>query len=385
MASMSTASIFISNSEPQMTKPPVGPHLVTMKSAAKGHGGVPAQLLALLWDVLDLPRIRTARIELPCPEINLEDPPADVLSLFDLLLRAVRWSIQSQLSRDLDVPGTRIGPYEILERIGAGSMGEVYRAIDSRLNRIVAIKRLKACQTSRFQQEARALAALNHPNICTLYDVGPDYLVMEYVEGDPLKGPLPLEDALRVAVHVADAIEAAHAAGILHRDLKPDNVLVTSKGVVKLLDFGLAKIRANARTDVTQTFEGTVIGSAAYMSPEQAQGRELDERSEVFSFGALLYETISGYRAFGRTSVLDTLNAVVREEPARLEISLDIARVLTRCLHKHPADRFQSMAEVKRALEECTVPAPVTTILDHPSASRRCKHQQGKRLSSGRF
>jgi predicted Ser/Thr protein kinase len=262
-----------------MTELPGGPHLVRMKSAAEGHGADTAQLFALLWDVLDLPRIRNAGIELLCHEIKDEGAPAEVLPLVDLLSRAVGLTIQSQVSWGLDVPGTRIGPDEILERIGVGGMGEVYRALDSRLNRLVAIKRLKARQTSRFQQEARTIAGLNHPNICTLYDVGPDYLVMEYLEGRPLKGPLPLEDALRVAVQIAGAIEAVHASGILHRDLKPDNILVTSKGVVKLLDFGSAKITSNAGTDTTQTFEGTVIGTAAYMSPEQAQGRELDDAS----------------------------------------------------------------------------------------------------------
>jgi serine/threonine protein kinase len=382
MASISTLIVRISNSQSQSDVKQEDPHLLTLKSSAEGKvGGSAAHLFALIKDVLDLSNIGAGRIELPSAEINVDDMPAEVLSMVDRLARTVGLAIKSQVSQDLYPLGTKLGPYEILTRIGAGGMGEVYRALDSRLNRIVAIKGLKGRDTSRFHQEARAIARLTHPNICILYDVGPDYLVMEYVEGKPLKGPLPLEDALRLGAHVAGALEAAHAAGVLHRDLKPDNILVTSKGVVKLLDFGLAKLMGNAATDMTQTFEGTVIGTAAYMSPEQAQGRELDERSDVFSFGALLYEVISGDRAFGRSSVLETLNAVVREEPAPLKISPTVARVVTRCLRKFPADRFQSMAEVKRALEQCTAPDPAMTAFHRPPSFHQHKRQQGERIS----
>jgi len=177
---------------------------------------------------------------------------------------------------------------EILAPIGAGGMGEVYRARDPRLNRDVAIKRLKSNHSARFEQEARAIAALNHPHICQIYDVGPDYLVMEYVEGQPLRGPMPVDDAVRLARQIAAAMEEAHGKGILHRDLKPANILQTRAGV-KVLDFGLAKLATSGDSEPTQTMEGTVLGTAAYMSPEQAQGKPLDERSDIFSFGAVLY------------------------------------------------------------------------------------------------
>jgi eukaryotic-like serine/threonine-protein kinase len=214
--------------------------------------------------------------------------------------------------------GTQIGPYLLVSSIGAGGMGEVWKARDTRLDRIVAIKRLKGQHTARFEQEARAIAALNHPNICVLYDIGPDYLVMEYIDGLPLRGPLPLEDALRFATQIAEALGVAHSKGILHRDLKPGNILITGTAA-KLLDFGLAKLMASPDADATKTVEGAILGTAAYMSPEQARGEPLDERSDVFSFGAVLYEMLSGNRAFGGGSMLDMLNAVVRDEPAPLQ------------------------------------------------------------------
>ncbi len=158
-------------------------------------------------------------------------------------------------------PGDKLGPYEILAPIGAGGMGEVWKALDTRLNRIVAIKQLKGPHTARFEQEARAIAALNHPNICQIYDVGPDYLVMEYVEGTPLSGPLRVEEAVKLALQIASAIEEAHGNGILHCDLKPGNILVTAKGGAKLLDFGLAKLMKDSGADATKTIEGTVLGT----------------------------------------------------------------------------------------------------------------------------
>ena len=267
--------------------------------------------------------------------------------------------------------GTKLGPYEILAPIGAGGMGEVWKARDTRLDRIVAIKQLRGQHSARFQQEARAVAALNHPNICTLYDVGPDYLVMEYIEGAPLRGPLPLEQALRFAAQIAGALSVAHSKGILHRDLKPENVLVTSAGV-KLLDFGLAKLMTDSDPGVTKTTEGAVLGTAAYMSPEQAQGRPLDERSDVFSFGAVVYEMLSGARAFGGASTLDTLNSVVRDDPAPLQSPA--SDIVKRCLAKQPAQRFQSIAEVRAALESIsTKPAeqqPSIAVLPFANMSR---------------
>src|SRR6266849_9174071 len=163
--------------------------------------------------------------------------------------------------------GDRLGPYEILAPIGAGGMGEIYKARDTRLNRVVAIKVCKEQFSQRFEQEARAIATLNHPHICTLYDVGSNYLVMEYIDGQPLKGPVPLDDALRLATQIADALDAAHRKGITHRDLKPGNILVTKAGV-KLLDFGLARI-APGPGDPTLTQVGEVMGTPAYMAPEQ--------------------------------------------------------------------------------------------------------------------
>jgi serine/threonine-protein kinase len=244
-------------------------------------------------------------------------------------------------------PGSRLGPYEILAPIGAGGMGEVWKARDTRLNRIVAIKYLKPESAARFQQEARAIAALGHPNICQIFDVGADFLVLEFVEGSPLQGPLSAAEALPLALEIASALEAAHKRGILHRDLKPANVLVTDGGA-KLLDFGLAKIMAESDIDSTRTTEGTVLGTAAYMSPEQARGQPLDARSDIFSFGALLYEVLSGRRAFTGDSLLETLNAVVSSEPPPLDSPL--YSVVGKCLAKDAAQRFQSAAELKAAL-----------------------------------
>src|SRR5580704_10400137 len=242
------------------------------------------------------------------------------------------------------IAGTRLGPYEIFAPIGAGGMGEVWKAADTRLGRVVAIKVLIGAHGERFEQEARAIAALNHPHICTLYDIGPDYLVMEFIEGVPLKGPLPVDAAMRLAVQIASALEAAHTKGILHRDLKPGNILVTAAGA-KLLDFGLAKLTADG--DATQTVG--ISGTPLYMSPEQAEGKVLDVRTDVFSFGAVLYELLSGRRAF------DSLGAVLRDEPAPLESP--VAGIVKRCLSKQPAGRFPSMAEVKAALDQIAAKA----------------------------
>ncbi len=251
--------------------------------------------------------------------------------------------------------GDKLGPYEILALIGAGAMGEVWKARDTRLNRFVAVKYLKHDHNSRFELEARAIAALNHPHICQIYDIGPDYLVLEYIEGAPLKGPLETAVAQRLALQIASALEAAHKQGILHRDLKPANVLVAD-GRAKLLDFGLAKSKANSDLDATATDEGAVMGTAAYMSPEQALGKPLDERSDVFSFGSMLYEMVSGRRPFSGGSVLDILNAVVRDEP--LPLDSPMAAIVTRCMAKQPMQRFESMTEVRTALKEVSTARP---------------------------
>ncbi len=249
-------------------------------------------------------------------------------------------------------PGSKLGPYEILAMIGAGGMGEVYRAKDKRLGRTVAIKILNKDHVQRFEREARTIAALNHPHICTLHDIGPDYLVMEYVDGAAIKGPLPVEQAVRLAIQIAGALDEAHRNGILHRDLKPGNIMVTTSGTTKLLDFGLAKLAVSADSETASTMEGTVMGTPAYMSPEQAQGKPVDARSDIFSFGAVLYEIISGNRPFEGTSTAQVLSAVLRDEPKPLQTLPQLERIVMRCLAKQPAQRYQTMAEVKAALEQ---------------------------------
>jgi TolB-like protein/predicted Ser/Thr protein kinase len=262
--------------------------------------------------------------------------------------------------------GARLGPYEITGSLGAGGMGVVYRARDTRLGRDVAIKVLPEQLAAdpdrvyRFEQEARAVAALNHPNICQIYDVGPGYLVLEYIDGAPLSGPLPAEAATRLALQMAVALDTAHRRGILHRDLKPANVLVTADGRVKLLDFGLAKTLAPAESDLTRTIAGTIAGTAAYMSPEQAQGLSVDVRSDVFNFGSVLYELLSGARAFDGASAAQILSAVLRDDPRPLEPSA-VARVVYRCLEKEPSRRYQTMAEVRDALEQLSA-KPAATV-----------------------
>jgi len=244
--------------------------------------------------------------------------------------------------------GQQLGPYELISPIGAGGMGEVWKARDTRLNRVVAVKRLKSDHNARFEQEARAIAALNHPHICQIHDIGPDYLVLEYIEGAPICGPQPPEEAVRLAIQIATALDAAHRKGVVHRDLKPANIMVTPEGSVKLLDFGLAKHVTDS--DDTRTIEGTVMGTAAYMAPEQAEGKPLDARSDVFSFGAVLYELLSGRRAFTGENSISTMAAILHKEPAPLDASPALQQIVKRCLAKPPAQRFQAIAEVKEAL-----------------------------------
>ena len=253
--------------------------------------------------------------------------------------------------------GTRLGPYVIESQIGAGAMGEVYKANDSRLNRTVAIKHVTAERAVRFGTEARAIAALNHPNICQIYDIGPDYLVLEYLRGDMLSGPLSPDTAVALAIQMADALQAAHAQGILHRDLKPANVMVVDRSgspTAKLLDFGIARF-ADSHKDATRTAAGAVIGTPAYMSPEQAQGHAIDVRSDIFSLGAVLYELLSGARAFQGEAMIQVLVAVVQGAPRPLEAPPALQQIVMRCLAKDPAARFQSMTEVRQALERVTI------------------------------
>jgi len=253
--------------------------------------------------------------------------------------------------------GTQLGPYMLLLPIGSGGMGEVWKARDTRLNRIVAVKRLKEEHRKRFEQEARAIAALNHPHICQLYDVGPDYLVMEHIEGTPPQFPLPADTAVQLAIQIASALEEAHSRGIIHRDLKPANILVTASGTAKLLDFGLAKPVTATDSDVTRnTMDGAVMGTAAYLSPEQAEGKPLDARSDIFSFGAVLYEMLSGSRAFEGSSMAQVLSAVLRDDPRPLQhVPPALQRIVSRCLAKEPGQRFPTMSDVKSALEQVPV------------------------------
>jgi TolB-like protein/predicted Ser/Thr protein kinase len=261
--------------------------------------------------------------------------------------------------------GRAVGPYVLIDRIGAGGMGEVWKARDPRLDRMVALKRLRV-RSDAFEREARTIAALNHPHICTLHDIGADYLVMEHIEGVPLSGPLDVDEAVRLALQIAAALEAAHSRGIVHRDLKPANVLVTG-GRAKLVDFGIAKLH-RATADATMTIEGQIAGTPAYMSPEQAQGQDTDARSDIFSFGAVLYEMLSGRRAFDAASTAATLSAVLRDEPAPARMPDSLARIIRRCLEKSPGQRFQTVAELRAALEHLSEFAPSATPPPPPAS-----------------
>ena len=285
----------------------------------------------------------------------------------------------ADLLNDSSVPmldaGAQLGPYKIEAPIGAGGMGEVWKARDTRLNRIVAIKVSKEQFTERFEREARAVAALNHPNIAALYDVGPNYLVMEYVEGSSPKGPLPFEEALRIARQIADALEAAHNKGIVHRDLKPANIKVTPDGTVKVLDFGLAKVMPGSASaespdnspTFTATEAGMILGTAAYMSPEQAAGKPVDKRADVWAFGVVLYELLTGDRLFKGDSVTDVLASVVKDEPDLSRVPPQVRRLLRSCLQKAPKNRLRDIGDAWQLMEEN--PGPLASV--PPPARRR--------------
>src|SRR5512139_1314706 len=290
--------------------------------------------------------------------------------------------------------GTRLGAYEVLNLLGSGGMGEVYLARDTRLDRTVAIKVLQghlavsAETRQRFEREARVISSLNHPNICTLYDIGHlegmDYLVMEHIEGESLadrlaRGPLPLPELLRIGVEIADALDRAHRQGLVHRDLKPGNIMLTKTGA-KLLDFGLARATglSAAPGDLSSptmsrplTAEGTIVGTYQYMAPEQLEGREADARSDLFSLGAVLYEMATGKRAFEGRSQASLIASILKEAPKPISAIVSVApaaldRVVLRCLEKDPDDRYQTARDVLLELKwiadmgsRAGVPAPV--------------------------
>jgi Tol biopolymer transport system component len=269
--------------------------------------------------------------------------------------------------------GARLGPYEIIAPLGAGGMGEVWRAKDTRLDRIVAVKILPgqfaedAQFRARFEREARAISQLNHPHVCTLYDVGDGYLVMELLDGQSLadriaRGPLPLQEVIKFGGQIADALEAAHRHGIVHRDLKPGNVMLTKSGA-KLLDFGLARTAAPIEVSFEEetrqqplTREGTILGTFQYMAPEQLEGLSADHRADIFAFGSLLYEMLTGKRAFQGASKTSLIAAIVAGQPRAIHELQPLTpetldRIILRCLAKQPDDRWQSASDVKYALE----------------------------------
>jgi TolB-like protein/Flp pilus assembly protein TadD len=275
-------------------------------------------------------------------------------------------------------PGNRLGPYRLVSSIGKGGMGEVYRATDTRMGRDVAIKVVAEQFTDRFDREVRAIAALNHPNICTIHDVGPNYLVMEFLDGVPLKGPLPEAAAIQFAVQIAAALEAAHSRGIIHCDLKPANILVAGDRL-KLLDFGVARLAAGTQKERMEAAPApspdqpsgvtispddaetlgvgisNISGTPAYMSPEQAIGQAVDARSDIFSFGVVLYELLSGGRPFSGKTMQAVLAQIQASEPTPLQASIGVATLVARCLRKNPDERFQSMKELRTVLERVAV------------------------------
>src|SRR5215472_15144185 len=296
--------------------------------------------------------------------------------------------------------GTRLGPYEILAPIGAGGMGEVYRARDERLKRDVAIKVLPASYSQdadrlrRFEQEAQAAGALNHPNITAVHDLGSHegapYIVTELLEGETLRtrlsgGAIPVRKAVDYSVQLAKGLAAAHEKGIVHRDLKPENIFLTNDGRVKILDFGLAKLtqpegqlagQTNLPTAPANTEPGVVMGTLGYMSPEQVKGKPADQRSDIFSFGAILYEMLSGSRAFHRDSAAETMSAILREEPPDLSatnrnVQPGLERIVRHCLEKNPEERFYSARDIAFDLEALSATSGVPAAASAAGVSKR--------------
>ena len=289
------------------------------------------------------------------------------------------------MEKGIAVIGQKISHYTIVEQLGKGGMGEVYQAKDQKLGRDVAIKVLPeefardADRVARFQREAKLLASLNHPNIAAIYGLeesrGANFLVLELVEGETLadqlkRGPIPVEESLKLALHIAEALEAAHEKGVIHRDLKPANIKVTPEGKVKVLDFGLAKAFAGEQADLNlsnsptmsnaATQQGIILGTAAYMSPEQARGRAVDKRTDIWAFGVVLYEMLTGKRLFGGDTISDTLAAVLRAEPEWELVPAKARRLLRNCLQKDPKKRLADISDSRLLLEEAPESATVS-------------------------
>ena len=265
--------------------------------------------------------------------------------------------------------GACLGPYRIESKLGEGGMGQVFRALDTRLGRVVAIKTTRSRFSDRFEREARAIASLNHPNICQIYDVGPNYLVMELVEGPTLAdrikaGSLPVEESLTIARQIGEALEAAHENGIIHRDLKPANIKIRPDGAVKVLDFGLAKMAAPAASaeastaPMEATTVGQIVGTAAYMAPEQARGQAVDKRADIWAFGVVLYEMLTGSRLFQGETISDTLACVLTKDPKWERVPAKAQRLLQSCLEKDPRRRLRDIGDVWKLLEETPTRVP---------------------------
>ena len=315
-------------------------------------------------------------------------------------------SMDHTLSHAVLTPGLRVGPYEIVAPLGAGAMGEVYRACDTKLNRVVALKvlperfALDPDRLARFTREAQLLATLNHPNIAAIYGLeesnGAQALVLELVDGPTLAdrialGPISLAEALTIARQIAEALEAAHEKGIIHRDLKPANIKIARNGVVKVLDFGLAKVwdgapqsdlSASPRLTATDVGGGTILGTPAYMSPEQARGQSLDRRTDIWSFGCVLYEMLTGRAPFAGDTISDTLAAILEREPDRTMLPADtpvpIRRLLRRCLEKDRKRRLDSAAGARLEIDDA-IASPAAETLATRGDAVPSRHAGGDR------